>query len=81
MIATYILGPLSEIDNRGFFYVLVIYDYFTRWVEEFPIPDQKAETMAKCLVNEVVNRIRVPSYIHSDQGRQFESQLYRCAFI
>ena len=32
---------------------------------------------AKCLVNEVVGRYGVPSYIHSDQGRQFESDLYQ----
>ncbi|MCG8032936.1 MAG: DDE-type integrase/transposase/recombinase, partial [Candidatus Thiodiazotropha taylori] len=75
-IATDILGPLPETD-KGNRYILVISDYFTKWVEAFPIPDQKAETVAKCLVSEVISRFGVPSYIHSDQGRQFESQLYQ----
>ena len=69
-IATDILGPLPESEN-GNRYLLVISDYFTKWVEVFPIPDQRAETVAKCLVNEVVSRYGVPSYIHSDPGRQF----------
>ena len=75
-IATDILGPLPQTD-KGKRYILVISDYFRKWVEAFPIQDQKAETVAKCLVNEVVSRYGVPSYIHSDQDRQFESDLYQ----
>ena len=75
-IATDILGPLPETDKRNR-YILVISDYFTKWVEAFPIPDQRAETVAKCLVDEVIRRFGVPNYIHSDQGRQFESELYQ----
>ena len=74
-IATNILGPLPETEKRNR-YILVISDYFTKWVVAFPIPDQRAETVAKCLVDGVISRFGVPSYIHSDQGRQFESELY-----
>ena len=58
-------------------YILVISDYFTKLVEAFPIPDQRAESVSKCLVDEVISRFGVPGYIHSDQGRQFESELYQ----
>ena len=75
-IATDILGSLPETDKKNR-YILVISDYFTKWVEAFPIPDQRAETVAKCLVDEVISRFGVPGYIHSDQGRQFESELYQ----
>ena len=75
-IATDILGPLPKTSN-GNRYILVIADYFTKWTEAFAIPDQTAETVAKCLVNEVISRYGVPAYIHSDQGRQFESHLYQ----
>ena len=66
-IATDILGPFPETDKKNR-YILVISDFFTKWVEAFPIPDQRAETVAKCLVDEVIRRFGVPGYIHSDQG-------------
>lgn len=74
-IALDILGPLPVTDygNR---YILVVSDYFTKWVEAFPMPDQEASTVAELLVKEVVCRFGVPLIIHSDQGRNFESAVF-----
>ena len=38
-------------------------------------PNQEAETVAKKLVDEFICRFSIPKQLHSDQGRQFESQL------
>ena len=73
-VATDILGPLPETQS-GNSYVLVVADYFTRWVEAFPIRNQEATTVAKKLVEEVFCRFSPPEQLHSDQGRQFESFL------
>ena len=79
-IATDILGPLPETDKRNR-YILVITDYFTKWVEAYPIPDQRAETVAKCLVDEVISRFGVQSYIHSDQADSSRVNcIRRCVF-
>ena len=74
-IATDILGelPLTDKGNR---YILVVSDYFTKWTEAFPMPNMEARTVADIIVREVVSRFGVPSSIHSDQGRQYESQLF-----
>ena len=40
-IATDFLGPLPETENGNKF-ILVISDYFTKWVEVVAIPDQTA---------------------------------------
>ena len=74
IMAVDLLGPLPESDN-GNSYVMVVGDYFTRWMEALPIPNQEAETVANKLVDEVFLRYSVPEQLHSDQGRQFESEL------
>ncbi|VDI40402.1 Hypothetical predicted protein [Mytilus galloprovincialis] len=37
----------------------------------------EASTVAKIIVEEVIARFGVPSWIHSDQGRQYESRLFQ----
>ena len=54
---------------------MVVGDYFSRWREAIPIPNQKASTVADRLVDEVSMRFSAPEQLHSDQGWQFESQL------
>ena len=73
-VAMDILGPLPETE-RGNRYVLVIGDYFTKWVESYPIPNQVAATVARVFVEEFVSRYGIPKEVHSDQGRNFESNL------
>ena len=75
-IALDIMGPLPLSEN-GNKYVLVIGDYFTKWIEAYPMPDQEAETVAKLVVEQFVSRYGVPLQIHSDQGRNFESRLFQ----
>ncbi|KAJ8359452.1 hypothetical protein SKAU_G00159770 [Synaphobranchus kaupii] len=69
-----VLGPFLVTDS-GNRYILVAMDYFTKWPEAFAIPDQSAATMAERLVEEMFTRFGAPAELHSDQGRNFESQL------
>ena len=71
-VAIDILGPL-RISRRGHRYILVISDYFTKWVEAFPMVSQEAPEVVTKLCEEFVCRFGVPSELHSDQGRNFES--------
>ena len=74
IVATDILGPLPITPN-GNSYLLVASDYFTRWVEAYPIPNQEATTIANKLTEELFFQFSLPDKLHSDQGRQFESVL------
>ena len=74
IVAVDITGPFPESDN-GNSYILVASDYFTRWTEAYAIPNQEATTVARKLVTELFCRFSPPEQLHSDQGRQFESEL------
>ena len=73
-LAMDILGPLPQ-TPRGNKFVLVVTDYFTKWTESYPIPNQEAVTVAEKLVGEFVCRFGVPRELHSDQGTNFESKV------
>ena len=74
-----ILGPLP-ITSRGNQYVLVMSDHFSKWVEAVPLPNQRAETVARAFVDEVIARHGVPTKLITDQGRNFEADLMKKVF-
>jgi len=71
-----IVGPLPR-TARGNAYILVVGDYFTKWVESYAIPDHTAQTVAERFVEEFVCRYGVPARVHTDQGADFESHLFK----
>lgn len=64
-----------EADSRNVCNVLVVTDHYTRYAQAFPTRDQKASTVAKTLWEKYFIHYGLPTRIHSDQGRDFESQL------
>ena len=58
-IAIDVLGPLP-ITETGNKYILIVADYFTKWVEAYPMPNQEATTVAELLVREFICRFGVP---------------------
>ena len=70
------LGPVRRTDS-GNAYILVISDYFTKWTEAFAVADMCATTVADILVNQYITRFGIVREIISDQGKQFESELFR----
>ena len=73
-VAIDILGPLPETED-GNEYILVACDYFTKWVQVWPLPDHRAPTVARALMTDLFLPFGVPTQLHSDQGREFESRL------
>ena len=63
--------PLNSNENK---YLLVVQDYFTKWLEAHPMPDQKADRIVDVLTK-IFCRMGIPKELPSDQGRNFESLL------
>ena len=66
---------LLESTHNGIENVLVMTDVFSKYTLAIPTRDQRASTVAQVLVTEWFSKFGVPTRIHSDQGRNFESAL------
>ena len=71
-----ILGPLPR-SEEGYRYIALVVDYFTKWAEAIPLRNQEAPTVARAFVESVVLRLGAPATLHSDQGRNFQSSVFR----
>ena len=71
-----IIGPLPE-TSLGNKYVLSVTCCFTKWTESYPLKNITAKTVASTFVKEYICRYGLVREIHSDQGRQFESELFQ----
>ncbi|KAI3373745.1 hypothetical protein L3Q82_022328, partial [Scortum barcoo] len=74
-VAVNILGPFltTEQGNR---YILVAMDYFTKWPEAYAVPDQSSTATVENVVNEMFCHFGVPEELHSEQGLNFEAQVF-----
>jgi len=69
-----LVSPLPP--SNGCKYLLTVVDRFTRWPEAWLIENMSAYAVAQLLTTNWVARFGVPDVITTDQGRQFESELF-----
>ena len=68
---------LSLEPSKGYGNVLIITDHFSRYAQAIPTRNQTAQTTARVLYESFIVHYGIPARIHSDQGRNFESQLLK----
>ena len=68
-----VLEPASDGREN----VLVLTDVFSKFTQAIPTRDQRASTVADVLVKQWFHLFGAPSRLHSDQGRNFESNIIK----
>ena len=66
-----------ETSKGGYNNILVITDHFTRYAVAVPTRNMTARTTADAFYNNFVVHYGLPQRIHSDQGPNFESRLFK----
>ncbi|KAI5315154.1 hypothetical protein L3X38_044330 [Prunus dulcis] len=71
-----LIGPMPQ-GKGQVKYVVVAVDYFTKWVEAEPLATITAAKMEDFVWTHICCRFDVPYAIITDNGRQFDSELFR----
>ena len=64
---------------KGFRYILVVIDRFSRWIEAIPTKGPDCRSVAKFLCKEVFLRFGIPDTISSDNGPSFVAETLKIA--
>ncbi len=70
-----LVGPITRSPN-GFRQLLVVVDFFSKWVSLFPLLAATASTIADCMFR-LCCRMGFPDAVLTDQGPQFTSDLHK----
>ena len=73
-LAIDLAGPYPE-TLQGNKLCLTVTDHFSGWIEAFAIPDKKAVTIAKILLDEVFRRFSWCRFITSDNGTEMVNEV------
>ena len=73
---TDILRPLPP-SKDGNVYILMLVNQLTKWLECWALLNQIVEFIASKVVKGFINHYGTPLEIHSDQGKNFDSALFK----
>ena len=64
-------------SSRGNEYIITAVDLFSKWAEAYPVRTHSAPVVAKVLMDNFFSSFGMPRRILTDQGREFESALFK----
>ena len=64
-------------NNRGYRYVLVVIDNFSKFGWTLPLKNKNAQTIKDSFENIIINSKRKPNLIESDRGEEFHNIIFQ----
>ena len=64
-------------NNRGYRYVLVIIDNFSKFGWTIPLKNKNAITIKNSFANILIDSKRKPNLIESDRGKEFYNNIFQ----
>jgi hypothetical protein len=62
---------------RGHQHIIVVVDYFTKWVEAMPTVKSDGNTKTFFVFNQIISRFRIPKDIVTDHGSHFHNEMMK----
>lgn len=76
LVSTDLIGPLPR-STRGYRYILVVADYYSKFVLTFPLRNATAQGVTTHIKNDLFLLFGVPQYIICDNGVQYRSKEFK----
>ena len=64
-------------NNRGYRYVLVVIDNFSKYGWTIPLKNKNAQTIKNSFENILISSKRKPNLIESDRGKEFYNNIFQ----
>ena len=67
------VGPFVTSQN-GNNYIITMVDWYSNWIEAYPVPNKEADTIASVILEQFIPRHGCMDYLVSDNGSEFRNQ-------
>jgi transposase InsO family protein len=71
------IGQIHPSSSKGYCFVLVATDYFTKWTEVVPLKNMAHKEVIEFITEHIIHRFGIPQTLTTDQGTSFISSQVR----
>jgi hypothetical protein len=72
-----LIGQINHPSSKGYKFVLLATNYFTKWVEAIPLKKVTSENIVEFVKEHIIHIFGIPQTITTDQGAPFVSSEFR----
>ena len=65
----------NQASAEGHHHIILVVDYFMKWVEAMPMVKSDSETAAHFVFNQIITRFDISKELVTDHGRNFQNKM------